>query len=139
MSLFKIFNVAGSGIHAQTTRLNAIASNLSNAESVAGSEAEAYRAKQAVFKAVQEQISADGMDRSHGVEVSAIVESQVPIQKQYSPQHPLADKDGFIYSSNVNAIEEMANMIAASRAYQNNVEVMKTAKTLALKTLQLGR
>jgi flagellar basal-body rod protein FlgC len=137
MGLFSIFDVAGSGMSAQTVRLNTVASNMANADVVSGTEAGAYHARQPVFSAVMKAIG--GTRASVPVEINGIVESDVPINKQYSPEHPDADKDGYIYMSNVNMIEEMANMISASRSYQSNVEVANTSKQLLLETLRLGQ
>lgn len=138
MSLFKIFDVAGSGMNAQSVRLNVVASNLANADNVSGSEQDAYRAKQPVFQAMLESARGEG-GPAQGVRVSQIVESEAPVQKRYMPQHPQADADGYVFQSNVNAIEEMVNMISASRSYQSNVEVMNTSKELLLRTLSLGQ
>jgi len=137
MGLFNVFNVAGSGMSAQTVRLNTVASNMANAEVVSGTEEGAYRARQPVFSAVMQ-----AMGNNHSnvpVEVSGVVESQAPVNKLYSPAHPEADKDGYVYSSNVNMVEEMANMISASRSYQSNVEVANTSKKLLMDTLRLGQ
>ena len=137
MGLFDVFNVAGSGMSAQTVRLNTVASNMANAEVVSGTEQGAYRARQPVFAAVMQ-----AMGSNHAtvpVEVSGIVESQNPVNKQYNPAHPEADGDGYIYTSNVNMVEEMANMISASRSYQSNVEVANTSKQLLIETLRLGQ
>ena len=137
MGLFNIFNVAGSGMSAQTVRLNTVASNMANAEVVSGTEEGAYRARQPVFSAVMQAIGSNGS--TVPVEINGIVESQAPVNKQYSPAHPEADPDGYIYTSNVNMVEEMANMISASRSYQSNVEVANTSKQLLLETLRLGQ
>ena len=136
MGLFNIFNVAGSGMSAQTVRLNTVASNMANAEVVSGTEQGAYRARQPVFAAVMQAMG----DRSNvPVEVTDVVESQAPVNKQHNPAHPEADSDGYIYTSNVNMVEEMANMISASRSYQSNVEVANTSKQLLIETLRLGQ
>jgi len=137
MSMFKVFDVAGSALSAQSLRLNVTASNMANANSVSSSTDETYRARQPVFSSMLEQ--AGGNDYSVGVQVKGVVESQAPLQRQYNPSHPKADKDGYIYLPNVNVAEEMANMISASRSYQSNVEVMNTAKQLMMKTLTLGQ
>jgi len=137
MGLFSIFNVAGSAMSAQTVRLNTVASNMANADVVSGTEAGAYHARQPVFSAVMDALG--GNPASVPVEINGIVESDAPINKQYSPEHPDADKDGYIFMSNVNMIEEMANMISASRSYQSNVEVANTSKQLLLETLRLGQ
>jgi len=134
MSMFSIFNVSGSAISSQAQRLNVVASNLANADAVAGPDGKGYKARQVVFQTVPMDSEA-----SSGVKVSAIEESQEPLKRAYQPGHPMADSDGYITQSNVNPVEEMVNMISASRSYQNNVEVMNTAKTLLLKTLQLGQ
>jgi len=136
MSLFKIIDIAGTGMSAQALRLNTTASNMANAESVSSSTNETYRARHPVFAALVDSMSesAEGV----GVTVKGIVESQEPLRKQHNPSHPLADKDGYIYLPNVNMVEEMANMISASRSYQSNTEVAKTAKQLMMQTLRLG-
>lgn len=137
MPLSTIFDIAGSAMSAQSLRLNTVASNLANADSVASSPALAYRAKNPVFAAMMQ-----GMGRnaeSVGVQVQGITVSSAPINKQYSPGNPLADASGFVYTTNVNPVEEMANMISASRSYQNSVEVLNTSKQLMLSTLKLGQ
>lgn len=135
MSLFNIFNVAGSAMSAQSVRLNVTASNLANAESVSGNPEGAYRARHPVFSAVMDEMSGGAVA---GVKVEGIVESQDPLRMRYEPQNPLADDKGYVYLPNVDAVEEMANMISASRSYQNNVEVINTSKRLLLRTLQIG-
>jgi flagellar basal-body rod protein FlgC len=135
MSMFTIFGVSGSAISAQAQRLNTVASNLANADAVAGPDGQAYKARQVVFQTVP--MSND--QASSGVKVQNIVESDVPNRRVFNPQHPSADADGYVTHSNVNPVEEMVNMISASRSYQNNVEVMNTAKSLLLKTLQMGQ
>jgi flagellar basal-body rod protein FlgC len=138
MSMLNIFNVAGSAISAQSQRLNVVASNLANADTVAGPDGQAYRARQVTFQT--QLLGATANDAaSAGVSVSTISEDQTPGRRVHDPKHPSADADGYVTYSNVNAVEEMVNMISASRSYQNNVEVMNTAKTLLLKTLQLGQ
>ena len=134
MSMFSIFGVSGSAVSAQSQRLNVVASNLANADAVAGPDGQAYKARQVVFETVPM-----GSDASSGVKVRAVVESNEPMRKVHNPSHPLADAQGYVNQSNVNTVEEMVNMISASRSYQNNVEVMNTAKSLLLKTLQLGQ
>jgi len=134
MSMFSIFGVSGSAISAQAQRLNVVASNLANADAVAGPDGKAYKAREVVFEtALMDSQS------SAGVKVSAIKEDQSPGRREYEPTHPSADAEGYVTHSNVNPVEEMVNMISASRSYQNNVEVMNTAKSLLLKTLQLGQ
>jgi flagellar basal-body rod protein FlgC len=134
MSMFSIFNVSGSAISSQAQRLNVVASNLANADAVAGPDGQGYKARQVVFETVPM-----GSQASNGVKVSGILESQEPLKRVHNPSHPSADADGYVTHSNVNPVEEMVNMISASRSYQNNVEVMNTAKTLLLKTLQMGQ
>lgn len=128
-----IFDIAGSAMNAQMLRLNTTASNMANVDTVSSTESGAYRARQAVFSTVM-QDAAGG-----GVSVPEIVESQAPVPKRYEPGHPMADADGYVYGSNVNAVEEMANMISASRSYESNAEVFNTTKSLMLRTLQLGQ
>ena len=137
MSLFNVFDIAGSGMAAQSLRLNTTASNLANAESVSSSVDQAYRARQPVFAAML-QSQADPGGAAVGVEVRGIVESQAPLRPQYQPEHPMADEQGYVYMPNVNVVEEMANMISASRSYQNNVEVLSTSKQLLQQALRLG-
>ena len=147
MSMLSIFNVSGSAISAQSQRLNVVASNLANVDTVAGTDGSAYKARQVVFQTLMMDASGqagtgvmgDRVATSAGVKVSTISEDQTPGRKVRDPSHPAADADGYVTYSNVNAVEEMVNMISASRSYQNNVEVMNTAKTLLLKTLQMGQ
>ena len=137
MSMLNIFNVAGSAISAQSQRLNVVASNLANADTVAGPDGSAYKARQVNFQ-TQMLGAGSGNPGTAGVTVSTISENQTPGRRVHDPKHPSADADGYVTYSNVNAVEEMVNMISASRSYQNNVEVMNTAKSLLLKTLQMG-
>jgi len=134
MSMFSIFNVSGSAVSAQSQRLNVVASNLANADSVAGPDGKGYKSRQVVFQTVPMDTQATA-----GVKVNAITESNQPFKRIHNPNHPSADAEGYVNYSNVNPVEEMVNMISASRSYQNNVEVMNTAKTLLLKTLQMGQ
>ena len=134
MSMFSIFSVSGSAISAQSQRLNVVASNLANVDAVAGPDGQAFKARQVVF-----QTTPMGGDGSAGVRVSAISENDAPGRRVLDPNHPLADDQGYVTHSNVSAVDEMVNMISASRSYQNNVEVMNTAKSLLLKTLQMGQ
>ncbi len=134
MSMLTIFDVAGSAVSAQSQRLNVVASNLANADTVAGPDGQAYKARQVTF-----QTHMEGNNGAAGVTVSSITEDASPGRRLHDPKHPQADADGYVTYSNVNAVEEMVNMISASRSYQNNVEVMNTAKTLLLKTLQMGQ
>lgn len=137
MSLFKVFDIAGSAMSAQSVRLNTTASNLANAESVGSTEADAYRARHPVFAAMLKAMHGDS--DSVGVRVLGVVESQAPVEQRYAPDHPMANAEGYIYQSNVNAVDEMVNMISASRSYQNNVEVLNTSKQMLLATLRLGQ
>ncbi len=134
MSLFNIFNVAGSGMAAQAQRLNVVASNLANADSTTSADGQPYKAKQVVFSAVP----VDGA-AAQGVKVTAVVEDNSPMKMVYDPKHPMADAQGYVAMPNVNVVDEMVNMISASRAYQNNVDVMNASKTLLLKTLTIGQ
>ena len=134
MSMFKIFDVSGSAASAQTQRLNVVASNVANADTVAGPDGQAYKARHVVFQSLLM-----GEATSAGVQVSQVIESQNEGRRVHDPKHPAADAQGYVTYSNVNPIEEMVDMISASRAYQNNVEVMNTAKGLLLKTLQMGQ
>ena len=137
MSMMNIFNVAGSATSAQSQRLNIVASNLANADTVAGPDGKAYKARQVTFQ-TQLMGTAGGNVGAAGVAVSSISEDQTPGRRVLDPKHPSADAEGYVTYTNVNAVEEMVNMISASRSYQNNVEVMNTAKSLLLKTLQMG-
>ncbi|TSE37938.1 Flagellar basal-body rod protein FlgC [Tepidimonas fonticaldi] len=134
MSMFRIFDVSGSAISAQAQRLNTVASNLANADAVAGPDGRGYKARQVMFETVPM-----GEPASAGVKVKTVVESDAPNRRVYNPHHPSADAQGYVTYSNVNPVEEMVNMIATARSYQNNVEVMNTAKSLLLKTLQMGQ
>ena len=137
MALFSAFDIAGSGMSAQSLRLNTTSSNLANAESVSSSVDSTYRARHPVFAAIM-NARAQGQ-ASTGVQVLGVVESQAPLRTAYAPDHPLADGEGYIHMPNVNVVEEMANMISASRSYQSNVEVVNTSKQLLLRTLALGQ
>jgi flagellar basal-body rod protein FlgC len=134
MSMFSIFGVSGSAISSQSQRLNVVASNLANADAVAGPDGQSYKARQVVFQTVPM-----GGAGNAGVKVQTISESELPGKRVHNPGHPSADAEGYVTHSNVNPVEEMVNMISASRSYQNNVEVMNTAKTLLMKTLQMGQ
>ena len=133
MSLFNIFNVSGSAMSAQAQRLNTVASNLANVDSATSSTGEAYRAKQVVFEAVP--MTTGGT----GVKVKEVVEDASPMKQVYDPKHPMADEKGYVTMPNVNPVDEMVNMLSASRSYQNNVETMNAAKSMLLKTLTLGQ
>ncbi len=137
MSLFKIFDISGSAISSQSQRLNVVASNLANVDTVAGPDGKAYKAREVTFQTVM-MSTPDGAPGA-GVKVSGVNENQAPGRKVHDPNSPSADADGYVTYSNVNAVDEMVNMISASRSYQNNIEVMNTAKTLLMKTLQMGQ
>jgi flagellar basal-body rod protein FlgC len=146
MGLYNIFDVTGSALSAQSVRLNTVASNLANADVVATRPEDVYRSRQPVFAAVMQALDAtpynnlaDAGQSAVGVRVAGIVESRAVPRAEYAPDHPLADDRGYIYHANVNNIEEMTNMMAASRSYQDTVEVFNTSKQLLLKTLNLGR
>ncbi|MEJ1961971.1 MAG: flagellar basal body rod protein FlgC [Gammaproteobacteria bacterium] len=139
MPSFKIFDVAGSGMSAQSVRLNTVASNLANADSVSGDPSKVYKARHPVFEAVRAAMSQQQDAGNAAVRVKGIMESQATPSARYEPGNPLANTDGYVYSPNVNTVEEMVDMISASRAYQNNVEVMNTSKDLMLATLRLGQ
>ncbi len=138
MSALNIFDIAGSGMNAQSLRLNLVASNLANANSVSSSQGGVYKARQAVFGAELKNVI-DSQNGASKVEVRGIVESKAPPVMEYAPSHPMADKDGYIFKPNVNSVEEMANMMSASRSYQNNIEVLNTAKQMMLQTLRMGQ
>lgn len=135
MTDFRIFDIAGSAMNAQSVRLNTVASNLANADSVAGRAADVYRARMPVFQTQ----APDGQPHQAGVEVTEIVESQAPVQQRYQPGHPDANADGYVFVSNVDPVEEMVNMISAARSYQSSTEVLNTSKDLLMRTLNLGR
>jgi flagellar basal-body rod protein FlgC len=137
MSSFKIFDIAGTGMSAQSVRLNTTASNLANAESVSGDPNAVYKAKHPLFEAIRSGLGKDAS--TSGVAVKGIFENQAPPTARYEPGNPLADTNGYVYAPNVNSVEEMVDMISASRSYQNNVEVMNTAKDMMLATLRLGQ
>jgi len=142
MSLFSVFNISGSALNAQTIRLNTTASNLANAESVAGDPAKVYRARHPVFQTMLDQsdtgVGADAASAAAGVRVLGVVQSTTPPLARYEPNNPLANKDGYVYMSNVNSIEEMTNMISANRSFATNVEAINTARDLLLKTIAMG-
>jgi flagellar basal-body rod protein FlgC len=134
MSLFNVFNIAGSAMTAQAQRLNVVASNLANVDSATSANGEPYRAKQVVFSATPMGGRGDA-----GVKVAAVVNDASPMKMMYDPGNPLANEQGYVTMPNVNAVEEMVNMISASRSYQNNVDVMNTSKAMLLKTLTIGQ
>ena len=140
MQLDNIFGIAGTALNAQTVRMNTTASNLANANSVAGSEQEAFRARRPLFKALlSEEMTHAGAQFVGGVKIDRVVNDPTPIRKIWEPGNPLADKDGFVYHSNVNEMSEMVDMMVASRSYQNNVEVVNTTRQLLMRTLDITR
>ncbi|MBE9610771.1 flagellar basal body rod protein FlgC [Chitinilyticum piscinae] len=134
--MFRLFDIASSAVTAQSARLNAVASNLANAESVTSSNGQPYRAKQVVFQAVP---VAGGNAAGVGVKVAGVIEDQAPPKLMFDPHNPLADANGYVAMPNVDVVEEMTNMLSASRAYQINIDVMNTAKTLMMRTIALGQ
>jgi len=136
MSSFKIFDIAGSGMSAQSVRLNTVASNLANADSVSGTPQGVYHARHPVFQAL---VGGGNDPASAGVSVTGIAESKAAPETRYDPGNPLADAQGYVYAPSVNVVEEMTDMISASRSYQNNVEVLSTTRDLMLATLKLGQ
>ncbi len=139
MSLFSVMNIAGSALTAQTMRLNVTASNLANADSAASSLEKTYRARHPVFQAQALDAWNDQGASNAGVRVAGVIESNAQLRKEYQPGHPLADKDGYVYMPNVNVVEEMANMISASRSYQTNVDIIDASKQMLTRTLALGQ
>lgn len=137
MSSMKIFDIAGSGMTAQNLRMNLVASNLANVDAVSSSIDQTYKARQPVFRAVMDALNAKAP--ASGVQMAGVVESNAPLVREHSPHHPMADEQGYIYRPNVNVMEEMANMISASRAYQNNVEVVNATRQMLSATINLGR
>ncbi len=133
-SLLKVFDVAASAMTAQSHRLNVVASNIANADSATGPDGKAYKAKQVVFSTLNM-----GGNENTGVRVTGVIDDPSPMKRLYQPSHPMADQTGYVTMPNVNVVEEMVNMISASRAYQNNVEALNTAKTLLSKTLTIGQ
>jgi len=134
MSTFRIFDIAGSALSAQSVRLNATASNLANANNVSGSADTVYQAREPVFS-----VATDARGEVSGVRVLDVQTANDPAQKLYQPGHPLADAEGYVYAPSVNVVEEMVNMISASRSYQSNVEVFNAVKDLTMRTLTLGK
>ncbi len=136
MALFNVFDIAGSGMTAQSMRLNVVASNMANADSVTGSDGQPYRARQVVFQA--KPLNASAAKGANGVVVARVVDDPSPFKLVYDPKNPFANAQGYVSRPNVNVVEEMTNMISASRSYQANVEMMNTAKTMIQRTLALG-
>ncbi len=138
MSLLNVFDIAGSAMSAQTIRMNVTASNMANLDAVSSSTGETYRARHPVFETVYSDNMRDG-SISNGVRVAGIIESQKPLRKEYQPAHPKADEKGYVFYPNVNSIEEMTNMISATRTFQNNVEIINASKQMLLRTLSIGQ
>ncbi len=136
MSMFNILDISATAMHAQTVRLNTVASNMANADSVSSNKDETYRSKQPVFQTI---LNESTLEPEGGVRIKEIVESQAPPKMEYNPNHPMANGEGYIFRPNVNVVEEMANMMSASRSYETNIEVMNTSKQLLLRTIQLGK
>ncbi|MFL0809615.1 MAG: flagellar basal body rod protein FlgC [Agarilytica sp.] len=141
MGITSIFDIAGSGMNAQSVRLNTTASNIANAETASSSTDEVYKGRHPVFSTMYNNMTAEGYQSpaSAGVAVDGIVESDAPLQPRYEPHHPKADEDGYVYYPNVNVVEEMTNMISASRSFQVNVEMMNSAKQMVQRVLTLGQ
>ena len=140
MSLNNIFGIAGTALNAQMVRMNATASNMANAGTIASSEADAFKAKRPVFETLlNQQMTTQGAQFVGGVRVSGMVDDSTPNQKLHDPGNPKADKDGFVYVSNVNEVTEMVDMMGAARSYQNNVEVVNTARELMMRTLDITK
>lgn len=139
MSTYKIFDITGSGMTAQSVRMNTTASNIANANSVSSSVEETYRGRHPIFAAQLSDAQRRQGDDTVGVKVLGIVESDAPLNVEYSPNHPLADENGYIYKPNINIMEEMANMISASRSYETNVQTADAAKQMIMRTLRLGQ
>lgn len=137
MASMKIFDIAGSGMTAQSLRLNLVASNMANVDAVSSSADQTYRARQPVFRAMLNPL--DGPGAATGVRMAGVVESQAPLVREHLPEHPMADEEGYIFRPNVNLVEEMANMISASRAYQNNVQVINSARQMMTAVINLGK
>ncbi len=137
MSLFDVFDTAGSAMSAQSVRMNVTSSNLANAGSASGDPDKVYRARHPVFATFRDTL--DDRAGVTGVKIEGVVESSAPLNLVYQPDHPEADEAGNVYVSNVNTVEEMVNMISASRSYKNNVEIINTTKELLMQTLSLGR
>lgn len=142
MSDFKIFDIAGSGMQAQTLRMNLVSSNLANADAISSSIDEVYRSRQPVFKTMMNNIAGQTNATGAagvGVQMTGVLESNTPVFPEYAPTHPQANDEGYIFRSNVNTVEEMANMISASRSFQNNVDVINTSKKMMMAVINLGK
>jgi flagellar basal-body rod protein FlgC len=140
MSLNNIFGIAGTALNAQMVRMNATASNMANAGTIASSEAEAFKAKRPVFETLlNQEMTTPGAQYVGGVRVTGMVDDNTPNAKMHDPGNPKADKDGFVHVSNVNEVTEMVEMMGAARSYQNNVEVVNTARELMMRTLDITK
>ena len=140
MSMDNIFGIAGSALNAQLTRMNATASNLANASTVSGTEQEAFRGKRAVFKALMsEQMTNQGAPYVGGVKIDRMVDDSAPPRRVSDPKNPLADEKGYVYQSNVSEVSEMVELMASARSYQNNIEVINTARQLMMRTLDITK
>ena len=139
MSMFKVFDVASSGMNAQSVRLSTIASNLANAQAAGTTPETTYHAKQPIFATKLIDAQQGINNTAVGVEVTDIVESDKDLSLRYEPGHPKANEDGYVYYPNVNVVEEMANMISTSRSYQSNVNIINTTKTMMQRTLMMGQ
>ena len=140
MALDQIFGIAGSALNAQSVRMNLTASNLANAGTVSGTEQDAYRGKRAIFKTIlEQQNSGQQVAYQGGVSIEKVQDDPTPVRRVMDPGNPIADKEGYVYTSNVNEMGEMVDMMAASRSYQNNVEVINTARQLMMRTLEITR
>lgn len=137
MSTFRVFDIAGSGVAAQTVRLNTVASNLANANSVSSTAEGTYRARMPVFESIAAKLN--GQDNGAAVRVRDVVESTAKPNSRYEPSNPLADANGFVFTPDISAVEQITDMVSASRSYQNNIEVMRTARDLMMATLRLGQ
>jgi len=140
MSLFSVFNISGSALNAESIRLNTTASNLANAESVNGDSTKIYRARHPVFQTMMDTSDPLSQEQNSaaGVRVLGVMESTAPPLQRYAPENPLANKDGYVFTSNVNSIEEMTNMISANRSFATNIDAINTARDLLLKTISMG-
>jgi flagellar basal-body rod protein FlgC len=138
MSSFKVFDIAGSALSAQSVRMNTVASNLANANTVTGDKDKVYKARYPVFESVA-AAAARGEEAGAAVRVTDVIESDKPALARYEPGNPVADAEGYVYAPDIKAVEQMVDMIAASRSYQNNIEVMNASKEMLLATLRLGQ
>lgn len=136
MSMFRTLDISATGLQAQTIRLNTIASNMANVDSISSNAEDTFRGKKPVFETIMDEATGQA---TGGVRIKEIVENKAPLKMEYMPNHPMADEKGYIYRPNVNVVEEMADMMSASRTYQTNIEVMNTSKQLLLRTIQMGK